>query len=154
VGAAEQGNHHRRLGYLPVRARGTWQSRGPKMRGKRAARSVPPTCSFRGWMLLQLFIFTSLIARILRGKNYEIAFCALCACPFPPTLAAFTTLRVLYSFLCNYACRNFVMALSISSISSRIFSRIFTFNISIFILKTFDEILRTFQFFFFYYRLI
>lgn len=30
---------------------------------------------FCGWMLLQLFIFTSLIARILRGKNYEIALC-------------------------------------------------------------------------------
>lgn len=47
-------------------------------------------CTVRsaGWTILQLFIFTPFIGRILRGKNGEIALCAPCFPRFPLSLCA------------------------------------------------------------------
>lgn len=110
TGATERGNHHRWLGRLPVRARETWRSRGSEGGDE-----------VRGWTFLQLFIFTSLIARILRGKNYEIALCALCACSLSSCPLA--TLCALFFFQRLYVPHGSVTTITIADISQEFSER-------------------------------
>lgn len=113
MGAAEQGNYHRQLGHLLVRARGTPRSLGLKTRGEEREESsercstelfvprvnAPPVIHF----------YVAHCSDFTRQKLWNCTLCTVRA-PFLSPFRWFTILHALRSFLGDYACRSFIIS--------------------------------------------